>query len=179
MGYDRAPVSVLYWSDYLCSHCKQFATSIHSQLIENEVRRGRVRFVFLELPNIGKNSWPAAMVSKAVWKTVGATDPGLFWKWHQAVFKHQKKPGSGWADSTKLLRIARAVGINTSAVRTAYNTNRKRFVADINAAIDAADRVSIPATPAFYIYGQNTEQSKTVVGAQPLTVYRSAIRAVG
>lgn len=178
MGLDRAPVDILYWSDYLCNYCSQFARSTHPKLIKNEIERGRARFVFLELPNIGQNSRPAAMLSKAVWETVAETDPALFWEWHQTVFKRQKKPGSGWADTQNLLALATDVGIDASAVRTARDTHREAFASDINTATNAANQASIPATPAFYIYNRSSDQSKTIVGAQPLSVYRSAIQAV-
>lgn len=178
MGSDRAPVEILYWSDYLCNYCSQFATSIHPQLIKKEVKPSRARFVFLELPNIGQNSQPAAMLSKAVWETVAETDPALFWQWHQTVFEHQQKAGSGWADVQNLLDLTTEVGVNTSAVRTAYDTHRDAFASDITAATDAADQASIPGTPAFYIYNRSSGQSKTIIGAQPRSVYRSAIQSV-
>lgn len=178
MGFDRAPVDVLYWSDYLCDYCSQFATSIHPQLIEKELTNGRARIVFLELPNIGQNSRPAAMLSKAVWETVAETDPTLFWQWHQTVFERQQTAGSGWADSQNLLEMATEVGIDASAVRTAHDTHRDAFASDISAATTAADQVSIPATPAFYVYNRSSDQSKTIIGAQPLSVYRSAIQSV-
>lgn len=179
MGFDRAPVEVLYWSDYLCDYCSTFATSIQPRLIKTEVKRGNARFVFLELPNIGQNSRPAAMLSKAVWKTVAETDPGLFWEWHQAVFERQKKPDSGWADFESLLGIAKKVGIDAGAVRTTHDTHRDAFASDIEASIDAADRASIPGTPAFHVYNRNKDESKTIIGAQPLSMYRSAIQSVG
>ncbi len=178
MGSDRAPVEILYWSDYLCEFCSQFATSIHPQLISKEVRRGHTRFVFLELPNIGQNSWPAAMLSKAVWETVADTDPAQFWQWHQTVFERQRKAGSGWADGQNLLEIATEVGIDASAVETVHDTYSDAFASDIDAAVDAADQASVPGTPAFYVYNPDSDRSKTIIGTQPLSVYRSAIRKV-
>lgn len=178
MGFDRASIEILYWSDYLCDYCSKFSLSIHPKLIKNEVKRGTVRFVFLELPNIGENSWPAAILSKAVWKTVAKIDPSLFWEWHQAVFERQKKPDSGWADFDALLEVADTVGIDASAVRATHDTHRDAFITDINAAVDAADQVSLPGTPAFYVYNRNTDESKTIIGAQPLSMYRSAIQSV-
>ncbi|RRJ32343.1 DsbA family protein [Halocatena pleomorpha] len=178
MGTDHAPVEILYWSDYLCEFCSQFATSIHPKLIRTEVQRGRTRFVFLELPNIGQNSWPAAMLSKAVWKTVADTDPAQFWQWHQTVFERQRKAGSGWANTKNLLEIATEVGIDANAVETVHDTHSDAFASDIDAAVDAADQASITGTPAFYVYNPASDQSKTIIGTQPLSVYRSAIRAV-
>lgn len=178
MGYDDAPIDVLYWSDYLCPYCQRFALRIHPKIVKNEVKEGRARFVFLELPNIGKNSWPAAVLAKAVWAVVTNDDPNRYWEWHHAVFGQQGQPDSGWADRKNLLDITRDTGIDTDAVTANIDAHRRRFKRDITHEIDAADRASIPATPALHLFNRQTGASKTVIGAQPYSRYQSVIRSL-
>lgn len=178
VGFDNAPIDVLYWSDYLCPYCQVFALDIHSKLIKNEVEKGLARFVFLELPNIADNSWPAAILAKAVWRTVADTNPDRYWKWHHAVFEQQGQPGSGWADQENLLSITRDVGIDTDAVTTYMNANRQRIKDEIVSEISAANQTSIPGTPAFYLYNRQTGDSGTIIGTQPYSRYQSEIQSL-
>lgn len=178
MGFDDAPIDVLYWSDYLCPYCQKFSINIHPKLVKNEVKKKRARFVFLELPNIGKNSRPAALFAKAVWRTVANDDPNRYWEWHHAVFGQQGSAGSGWADRSELLDITKSVGIATDAVTTNLDGHRRRFERTITEEIDAADQASVPATPAFYFYNRQTGDSKTIFGAQPYSQYRSMIQSL-
>jgi protein-disulfide isomerase len=175
MGFDDAPIDVLYWSDYLCPYCQAFALDIHSKIVKNEVAEGLARFVFLELPNIAENSWPAAVMAKAVWRTIANDNPNRYWKWHHAVFEHQGEPGSGWASRENLLDITSDVGIDTGAVTAYMDANHKQLEREIVNEISAANQASIPGTPAFYFYNRQTDESKTIIGTQPYARYQAAI----
>jgi protein-disulfide isomerase len=178
MGFDDAPIDVLYWSDYLCPYCQVFALDIHSKIIKNEVEERRARFVFLELPNIAKKSWPSSILAKAVWRTVADTNPNHYWEWHHAVFEHQGQPGSGWASQKNLLDITRDVGIDTDAVTAYMNAHRQQIKDEIVNEISAANQASIPGTPAFYFYNRQTGDGKKVIGAQPYSRYQDAIQSL-
>lgn len=178
MGRADAPIDVLYWSDYLCPFCRKFALEVHPELARNEVKRGDARFIFLELPNIAKNSWPAAMIAKSVWRQVAADDPNAYWKWDRTVFERQEKPDSGWADRENLLSITRDVGIDADAVAAILDEQYQSIDREVQNEIAAANRERIPGTPAFVLYNRESGQSKTIVGAQPYERYSDTIASL-
>lgn len=177
-GMNDAPVDMYYWSDYTCPYCQKFALDIHPKIAKNAVANGDLRVVFLGLPYKTENSWPAAILATCVWKQVSDTDPNLYWKWHHAVFKHQKEPGSGWADLEKLFKITQNVGIDTGPLVTCIETRQDQITQDIKAEIAAADRAHLTGTPAFVLYNKETGRSKKVIGTQPYSVFERNIRSI-
>lgn len=178
MGSDDAPVDMYYWSDYLCPFCQTFALDIHPKLAKNAVSDGTLRVVFLQLPNIGENSWPASILAKCVWDQVSDSNPDLFWEWHHAVFEQQGEENSGWADIDKLFKITRNVGIDTKPIRTCINNQQKAIQKDIEAEIKIADREKIQGTPAFVFVNRKTGKSKKITGAQPYSAFKSAVQTI-
>lgn len=177
-GMNDAPVDMYYWSDYTCPYCQVFSLQIHPKIAKNAVANGSLRIVFLELPYKTKNSWPAAILAKSVWKLVSDTDPNLYWKWHHAIYEHQKDPHSGWADLEKLFEITRNVGIDTEAIARIMETKQKQIKQDISAEIEAANKANLKGTPAFILYNRETGQSKKILGAQPYPVFKTRIQSL-
>lgn len=178
MGSNDAPVDLYYWSDYLCPFCETFATKIHPKIAKSAVADGTLRVVFLQLPNIGENSFPAALMAKCVWRQVADDDPDLFWKWHHAVFEQQGEEGSGWADIKNLYKITEDVGIDTDAITTCIENRQDAIRKDIKAEVNVADREKIKGTPAFIFYNRKTGTSKKLAGAQPYATFKQAIQTV-
>ncbi|MFC7190869.1 DsbA family protein [Halocatena marina] len=116
--------------------------------------------------------------AKAVWTTVAGDNPNHYWDWHHAVFKQQGSKGSGWAERSKLLDITERVGIDVNKVKSNIDAHRKQFERQVSNETTAANQASIRGTPAFYIYNRETKKSKTIIGAQPYSQYRSAIRSL-
>lgn len=178
MGSNNTPIDMYYWSDYLCLYCSRFALQIHPKLGHKEIADGILRVIFLELPNIGENSFPAAVLSKSVWHQVADSDPNLFWKWHHEVFEQRETAGSGWADIEKLLAITEDTGIDTDPIRNRIRNKQDSIKAEIDADVQAANKEQIQATPAFVFVNRTTGAKKKVIGMQPDTVYKTAIQTV-
>jgi protein-disulfide isomerase len=178
MGYEDAPVDMYYWSDYMCPWCKTFALKIHPKIAKNEVAKGTLRVVFLELPYKTKHSWPAAVLAKCVWRQVSGSDPNLYWKWHHDVFAAIKKHGTEWGTLENLFKVTEDVGIDTKPLATCIETRQEQIKKDIQAEIDAADRTGIKGTPAFLLYNRETGAKAKVKGAQPYSRFSSKIQSL-
>ena len=179
LGSNDAPVDVYYWTDYQCPFCGRFEENTFPKLLENYVAEGSVRFVLLQLPNIGEASTAAARLDKCVWRQVRESNPGAYFDWHAAVFDAQGKPNSGWAGVENLLDIARNVeGVDAEAA-DACRTNdtewaKRAIQADVNSGTDSG----ISATPGFVLYNTESGKAGRITGAQPYDRFESAIEKV-
>lgn len=178
MGTDEAPVDMYYWSDYLCPFCSTFALDIHPKIGRNAVADGTLRVVFLQLPNIGPNSGPAAILSKCVWDQVADSEPDRFWEWHHAVFEQQGEENSGWADIENLLTITENAGFDTDPLRRCIENKQDSIKEELQAEIDAADKEKIKGTPAFVLVNKETGKKQDITGTQPYETFKATIESV-
>jgi protein-disulfide isomerase len=176
LGDLDAPVDVYYWSDYQCPFCHRFEQRTLPDLVETEVREGRVRVVFLEFPYIGSASWTAAVVDRCVWRDVRGDRPDAYWPWHAAVFDAREEANSGWATRSTLLDIADDVGgVDPDAVGECVAANRAAIEARIETDVARARELGVRGTPAFVLYDRSTGAAGTLVGAQPYDRFETAI----
>ncbi|WP_135826083.1 DsbA family protein [Halorussus ruber] len=179
MGPNDAPVDVYYWTDFQCPFCKRFEQNTLPKLIENHVTEGKIRFAFLEMPNIGEASRPAARMGKCVWRQVRESNPGAYLDWHSSVFDAQAKPNSGWAKQGNLLDITKNVGgVDADAVQSCLQSNRSWAQSAVDDDVKAAQQSGIRATPAFVLYNPESDKAGKIVGAQPYDRFESAIEKV-
>jgi len=179
VGANDAPVDVYYWTDYQCPFCGRFEKNAFPKLLENHVAEGTVRFVLLQLPNIGEASTTAARLDKCVWRQVSQSNPGAYLDWHAAVFDAQGEPNSGWAKTQNLLEIGESVdGVDIAAANECRKTETEWTKSAIQADVSSATDSGISATPGFVLYNTESGKAGRIVGAQPYDRFESAIRQV-
>jgi protein-disulfide isomerase len=179
MGSPDAPLDVYYWTDYQCPFCKKFEQNTLPKLVEDYLRPGKLRMVVMENPYIGQASETAARMSKCVWRTVRDENPGAFKRWHATVFDEQGKENSGWATKENLLEITRGVsGVDAGAVESCMNEETKAVKASVDADVQAAESNGIRGTPAFIFFDRESKKAGKIVGAQPYSLFKKAIRKV-
>lgn len=180
MGSMDAPVDIYYWTDYQCPFCKRFEHGAFPELVENQVREGTVRLVFIQFPYLSEGSMTAAVMDRCVWRQVRESNPGHYLRWHSAVYDAQGEKGSGWASTENLLELTRGVeGVDAAAVETCMGEHRS----DIEASIEthrkyAAEELGVGGTPAFILYNRENGKAGKVTGAQPYERFDEAITRV-
>ena len=88
LGKPNAPVTIVEFTDYQCPFCKRFAKNTQTQIIENYVDKGKVKYVLREFPL--KNIHPNA--DKLAQAALCAGDQGKYWEMHDRFLKGSKKP---------------------------------------------------------------------------------------
>jgi protein-disulfide isomerase len=179
MGSLDAPLDVYYWSDYQCPFCRRFERNALQELVENHVRAGTVRVVFIEFPYLSDASMTAAVMDRCVWRQVRDTTPQAYWRWHSTLFDEQGAKNSGWASEANLLDITDDVdGVSPSAVESCLDEHRRDIERSITEDVNTAAKFGVRGTPAFVLYNREEDVAGKLVGAQPYDRFDEAITRV-
>jgi len=80
LGDPDAPITIVAFEDFLCSHCQTYQ-QIVKEFIDEHVRTGEARFEFRMLPISQQSSFVFGMVECAE-----ILEPGSFWQAHDMMF---------------------------------------------------------------------------------------------
>ena len=179
MGSPDAPVDLYYWSDYQCPFCNRFEQETFPKLLDDFIKQGKLRLIFLEYVTIGAASKTAARMSKSVWRQVRDSNPNAFKRWHASIFDAQKKPNSGWASKQNLLDITASVkGVDSSKVASDLQENKRSLAASVAEDKKSGQNKGVNVTPSFIFYNPNSGDTVSIQGAQPLPRFEATIEEV-
>lgn len=167
IGSRAARVVVVEFSDFQCPFCARFANETWPELKAKFVDSGQVRVVFKNVPlGIHPRAKPAATAAMC------AEVQGMFWPFHDAIFK---TPGD--LGDAHLASVAADVGVN----RTSFASCMTGTIARIGADADLAASLGIAGTPTFIVgraNGDSVVPVSIMTGAKKTADFESAIRAV-
>jgi protein-disulfide isomerase len=154
-GGDKAPVTIVEFSDFHCPFCKQ----VVSTLAKLEAQYGeKIKLAFRDFPI--ESLHPEA--SKAHEAARCANEQGKFWPYHDKLFAGPSK------SSPEILKgFAKEVGLNGAAFEACLNSGKHQ--AAITKDIEEGQRLGVTGTPAFFING------RLFTGAQPLEAFARVI----
>jgi protein-disulfide isomerase len=161
-GPNDAPVTVVDYSDYGCSHCRDFALNQGKQLRDEYEATGKVRFEFKHLIIGGTPTRDAANASEC------AADQGRFWDYHDALFARQ---GTSANPFTKPLLKRYAAELGLDSARFDSCVDRNAHYDTVAASESEARSLGVNATPTFFING------KRVQGAVPYAQFKAEVDA--
>ena len=138
-GRLSATVAIVEYADFECPFCAKFSRTIKSVLFRDYVDSGRVVFVFKNFALPSHRRAPAA--ARAAWC---AAQQDKFWEMHDRLFDVPSK-----FEDFDLEEAAKVVGLDSAR----YNSCRAGDEARQHVETERADaeRLEIPATPAFFI----------------------------
>lgn len=151
-GPADAPVTIVVWSDYACSHCNRVQPTL-DQLAR--LYPGQLRLVHRALPLDDDDvvAFEAALAANA---------QGAFRPMHDRLYA-----AYGHVDRQAVELIARELGLDMARFRADLDTHAGK--ASIAADIDDARAIGVSGTPTFFING------RPVHGNQPLSVFAQTV----
>jgi protein-disulfide isomerase len=156
LGPEDAPITIVEFADFKCSYCARF----HNETVQTifEDYEGQVRLVFRDYPILGATSLEAAYASEC------ANSQGAFWPFHDLLYENQQV-----LDRDAFIAFAEGLELDVDAFTICLDdeTYRDEVFADYT----DGQNLGVTGTPTFYING------RPIVGAQPYTVFASAINA--
>ncbi len=139
LGPDKAPVTMIEYSDFQCPHCAVAARWLHS-VIESAEGQARLCSKYFPLPQHPRAAIAAACAEYA-------RNKGKFWPLSALFFEHQEELGD-----EELKSYAKQVGLNgAEMLQQAY---AGKFQAAVDKHVAEATAANLHATPTFYLNGR-------------------------
>lgn len=163
LGEANAPVTLVYFTDYYCTFCREFDKTVLTELRDQFVKSGRLRIVVRDLP-LRYGSADAAQAARC------AAEQGKYWEYHDALFSAQDSLSTGL-----LPHIADMLGLDAARFRACQRSELIHIFVQRDRSIAA--QAMIPGTPAFIIGREKAGfvSGRLLVGAQPFAAFKAAI----
>jgi len=163
IGDPGAPVQVVAFTDFACGACGEFARDSFDELRTTLIESGRV--IWRQVPfMLGFRRGREATLAGEC-----AADQQAVWPMHDALFADQDRWRRGRHPDEEFEGLAGELGLDVNAF--AECVDRKTPRARIEAANEAAEELSVRATPAFYIDG------RPVLGALSVEQFTALVEA--
>jgi len=147
LGATSAPVTLVYFGDLQCPFCGEFSRTALNQLIERDVRPGKLRIEFRNLetathePEVFRAQQIAAMA---------AGKQNLGWYYIELFYRQQSQENSGYVNEAFLRSLAQQIpGLNTAAWLAARSD--PEYTTQITTDAQAANNAGFTGTPGFQI----------------------------
>ena len=158
-GSNKAPVTLVEFSDFQCSFCRKFWQTTLPLIEKKYISTGKVKFVYRHLAILGKHSVASAQAAEC------AGEQGKFWEYHDKLFA---SAGSAFAFTDGRLKgYAEELGLKSRAFDQCFASGK--YLKKVEGETAMAAFLGARGTPAFFLNGQ------LLVGAQPFEVFESAI----
>lgn len=159
-GPADAKVMILEFSDFGCSHCRDFALNQGRQLREEYEKTGQVRFEFMPFVlDWNRTADPANAAACAA-------DQGKFWDYHDALFARQGSSAQAFGPAA-LKAYAAELGLDATTFDRCVDRKERYSLLD---KIGAEGRGrGVNATPTFFVNGQK------IAGAVAYEVFKAQI----
>jgi protein-disulfide isomerase len=143
LGDPKAKVTMIEFADPQCPYCRQYELDTLPAIVEEYVRTGKVKLLYLGIPIIGPNSETGLRAIYA------AGLQNKLWNFSSLLYKSQGAENSGWIDDGLLRRIGSSIpGFDTQKMMA------DRQSADVDAALAAAQQQAsngrVDRTPTFF-----------------------------
>lgn len=157
LGDEKAPVTIIEYSDYQCPFCERFFTETEPLIRKEYIETGKVKMIYRDFPLPSHPyAMPAALAANC------AKDQGKFWAYHDVIFKKQNELAN-----LDYVQVAKDLGLNTDEFKSCLDS--KKYQSKIQKDYEEGTSIGVNGTPTFFINGRQ------VVGAQPYSVFETII----
>jgi protein-disulfide isomerase len=164
LGPVDAPVVIIEFSDYLCPFCARHFENTLSPLLANY--EGHIRYVYRDFPSVGgQNAVTSALAAHC------ASDQGLFWDYHNALFNNQQLLMTNNPDTLNDVLVNFAHDLDLDMDTFAECLISRRHLSKVIRASSDAQSIGARGTPAFLINGT------FLSGAQDYEIFANLIDA--
>jgi protein-disulfide isomerase len=140
LGAPDAPVTLVEFTDFGCSHCREYSLETAPGILDEYVATGKVRYVLHYYSSSGTRSMQAAEAAMC------AADQGLYFQFQHALFE------SAAATREDFIARAEAVGLDVDAFAACWDAGQHHN--ELLAYIRSARAMGITATPSFKVNEQ-------------------------
>jgi protein-disulfide isomerase len=164
IGLPDAPVTIVVYSDFQCSFCKEFVDNTMSTILANYPTE--VKLVFKDYPILSLHP----LAERAAISGQCAFEQGKFWEMHDLIFENQ-------ATLREVDFINFATQLDLDMTKYASCSNGKLTLPEVQDDMTEGQFKGVGGTPTFFI-GKSENfvaTSFTIIGAQPYEVFKTVI----
>ena len=165
LGNVDAPITILEWGDYQCTYCYRFHQDTLGIINEDLIQTGKVKLVFKDFPLNGPDSLLAAEASYC------AEDQGMYWEYHDELYKNWGGERTGWITRDSLDAFAQNVNLDLEEFGKCMDD--EKYQNKVMAIHEFGKEIGIDATPYFLVF--NDEKIIKIRGNQPLEAFLRAV----
>lgn len=159
-GSKDAKVTMVEFSDFQCPFCARFYTQTLSQIEQNYIKTGKVKFVYRDFPlSFHQYAQKSAEAAEC------ADEQGKFWEYHDVLFQKQDEWSTGGSD--KLKEYAQNISLDTKKFNECLDSGK--YASEVQNDFKDGSNYGVSGTPTFFINGI------AVVGAQPYSAFQQTI----
>ncbi|WP_041651625.1 DsbA family protein [Anaplasma centrale] len=151
LGNTSAPVVMVEYASFSCSHCADFATKVLPRLKSEYIDKGKLLYILRDFP-LDKLSLSAAMLGTCY------KDNKTFFAYAKAVFNSFDALIATHKDLGLLSNIAKISNISDEEFKKC-TTNEALMDRVVQQKFLAVNKLDVNATPAFFLNGQRYEGS--------------------
>jgi protein-disulfide isomerase len=169
LGRADAPATVRVYEDPQCPFCREWALGTLPAVIDDFVRPGRVKLVYMGVEVIGPNS------SKGLRAIYAAGKQDKLWNLAEALYRRQGSENSGWITDEVIRDAARSAGADGAAILAASET--PAVTAQLQQAVRQANADGLQGTPTFVVQRPPALPQTLSLPALDVSTFESALGA--
>ena len=163
-GPEDAPVTIVEFSDFLCSFCGRHFDETLTPLLDNY--DGLIRYVYRDFPGVGgQNAVESALAAEC------AADQDMFWEYHDRLFSEQDLLFTNDLNVLRDVLINHATTLELNVETFTECLDNDQHMADILRDRAEGSQNGMSGTPGFFINGI------FLSGAQPYEMFAAIIDA--
>ncbi len=157
LGENDAPITLVAFEDFECPFCQRFNQQTLPLIIDEQVKSGKVRFVWKDFPlSIHSHAEKAHEAARCAW------EQDKFWEYHDVLFNNQNG-----LSANNLKQYAKNLDLNESQFVSCLDSGK--YTKLIREKVSEGTAAGVNSTPSFLING------RMVVGAQPYRTFADLI----
>lgn len=154
VGNPDAPITIIEFADYACSHCQEYLPTM-SKFIDTYVKTGKAKFEYRTFPTAGGE---LTLFVGTVLVCMEDQKAGTFWKAHDVLYQ---KAMTGNYDGNTLRNMAADLGVDYA---TALNCAQNQKQVETDMAL--GNQLSVHGTPAVRVRKADGTVGSLVVDGQ-------------
>lgn len=168
-GDAKAPVTIVEYTDMQCPFCSRHAQNTFSQIDNEYIKTGKVRYVVKDFPleSLHPNAFLAAEANHC------AAEQNRAWDMHDRLFANQQKLTkddlAGYADS---------MGLDSAKFKSCLDSGR--YAAEVRKEMSEGQSSGVTGTPTFFLGVADAKPNqmkpeRMLTGAQAFSAFQAAI----
>ncbi len=160
LGKADAPITIVEYASFTCSHCATFATKVLPQIKKDWIETGKAKLIYRDFP-LDRVAYEASLLSRAV-----AAD--RYFAFIDALFSQQDKWATAADPRVALTQLAKLAGLGTAEIETAFN-NKAMGDAILAERLEGAEKLGVDSTPTLFVNGSKADHGSVESFTKALT----------